>query len=72
MIESLSKRSLEHTDVVISAHTHIPEIKQGNPMYINPGECSGWLYGKNTVAVLDLQTMHAEIVDLSEVSLDII
>lgn len=68
MIESFSKRSRMNTDIIISAHTHIPEIKQGSPMYINPGECGAWLYGKSTVAVLDLETTHAEIIDLSTVS----
>ncbi len=70
MLESLSKRAKTMTDVIISAHTHIPEIKQNSPMYINPGECCGWINGKNTVAVLDLKTFCAEIIDLSTLSLD--
>ncbi|MCK6468033.1 MAG: metallophosphoesterase [Candidatus Brocadia sinica] len=70
MLESLSKRSKENTDIIISAHTHVPEIKEGSPLYVNPGECGAWLSGKSTVAVLDLETSRAEIVDLSEVSLD--
>lgn len=70
MLESLSKRAKTMTDVIISAHTHVPEIKQNSPMYINPGECSGWINGKNTVAVLDLKTFYAEIIDLSTLSLD--
>ena len=57
-----------NTDIIIGAHTHVPEIKQGNPMYINPGECGGWLSGKSTVMVLDLETFRAEIIDLSMVS----
>ena len=68
MLENLSKRSKMNTDIIISAHTHVPEIKQGKPMYINPGECGGWLSGKSTVMVLDLETFRAEIVDLSTVS----
>ncbi|MCF6150035.1 MAG: metallophosphoesterase [Candidatus Kuenenia sp.] len=55
----------EDVDIIISAHTHIPEIKQGKPFYINPGECCGWLSGKSTVALMDLKTLHAEIIDLS-------
>ena len=65
MIECLSKRSKENTDIVISAHTHIPEIKQGHPMYLNPGECCGWVSGRSTVAILNLETLHAEIIYLS-------
>ena len=70
MLESILKRSKMNSDIIISAHTHIPGIKQGGPMYINPGECCGWLNGKSTVVILDLKTSHAEIVNLSEVSLD--
>ncbi len=68
MLDCLSKRSSMNTDFIISAHTHVPEIRQGKPMYINPGECCGWLNGKSTVVVLDIETSHAEIIDLSTVS----
>lgn len=70
MLESLSRRSKMNTDFIVYAHTHIPEIRPGLPMYINPGECGGWLNGKNTVAILDLKTFQADIIDLSTVSLD--
>lgn len=70
MIDDILKRSTKGIDIIISAHTHIPEIKGANPVYINPGECCGWLNGRSTVAMLDIKTLHAEIVDLSEVSLD--
>jgi uncharacterized protein len=66
-IDSLSKRSMEYTDIIIYAHTHIPEIKGGHPLFINPGECGEWLYGKSTVAILDTGTSHADIIDLSSV-----
>lgn len=65
MLDCLSKRSKMNTDIIISAHTHIPEIKKEGPLYINPGECCGWLHGKSTVAVLDLEVSQAEIIDLS-------
>ncbi|GAB62921.1 MAG: metallophosphoesterase [Candidatus Jettenia sp.] len=71
MLDCLSKRSKMNTDIIISAHTHIPEIKKENPVYINPGECCGWLHGRSTVAVLDLEVSRAEIIDLSNVSPDI-
>lgn len=44
-----------------------PEIKRESPLFINPGECGGWLYGKSTVAILDMGTSHADIIDLSSV-----
>ncbi|TVM00133.1 MAG: YfcE family phosphodiesterase [Candidatus Brocadia sp. WS118] len=70
MLESLSKRSKLNTDIIIYAHTHVPEIKTGLPMYINPGECGGWLNGRNTVAILDIMASQADIIDLSAISLD--
>jgi hypothetical protein len=54
-----------HYDLVIYGHTHEAEIRQvKNTLIINPGEASGWLYGKITVAVADLSKMTAEIIYL--------
>jgi putative phosphoesterase len=52
-------------DLVIYGHTHEPVIQRVKDAWIiNPGEVCGWLYGKPTVAVIDLKTMQAEIVKL--------
>ncbi|OGS22929.1 MAG: hypothetical protein A2252_07570 [Elusimicrobia bacterium RIFOXYA2_FULL_39_19] len=52
-------------DVIIYGHTHIAEIKtQGKTLIINPGEACGWLHGKSTAAVLDLQTLKCEIIEI--------
>ncbi len=55
-------------DVVIYGHTHKAEIeKKGNKkeaLVINPGECCGYLTGKRTVALLDLEKVEAEIIEL--------
>ena len=52
-------------DLVIYGHTHTPDIRTvNNTLIINPGEASGWLYGKPTVAVADLSAMTAEIIEL--------
>jgi uncharacterized protein len=46
-------------------HTHRPEIKQqGETLIVNPGECGGWLFGLSTVAIADLDTLEAEIIEL--------
>ena len=70
MLESLSKRSIMNTDIIVSAHTHTPEIRYGSPMYVNPGECCGWLNEKSTVMVMEIDTLKVDIIDLSEISLD--
>ena len=52
-------------DIIIYGHTHEPVIeKQGRVLVINPGECGGWLKGKSTVALADLDQMTAELVEI--------
>ena len=52
-------------DVIIYGHTHKPEMRRArNSLLINPGETGGWLTGKNSVALLDPETLEAEIVFL--------
>ena len=52
---------------VISGHTHqiVNELK-GGKLFLNPGECCGWVTDRCTVAVLDLDTMSAQIVDVHD------
>lgn len=51
-------------DVVIYGHTHRAEVREPEPLVINPGECGGWLEGTSTVALLDLDVMRVELVRL--------
>jgi len=52
-------------DVVIRGHTHDPGVKivDGIPV-INPGECSGVLSGRSTVAILEISNLNIEIAEL--------
>lgn len=52
-------------DLVIYGHTHEPVVKHiKNTLLLNPGELCGWLYGKPSVALVDLNKMKAEIIQL--------
>lgn len=51
-------------DLIVTGHTHKPEIKKGHPVIINPGECCGYLSDRCTVAVFDTQKRKGEIIDL--------
>ncbi|MEM9348292.1 MAG: metallophosphoesterase [Planctomycetota bacterium] len=59
-------------DVVISGHNHEASVElkdtptnlSGKQLLLNPGECCGWVNDRCTVAVLDLDTMKADIVDI--------
>ncbi len=54
-----------HYDLVVYGHTHKADIRKvKNTLVVNPGEVSTWLYGKATVALVDLNRMEGEIVEL--------
>lgn len=62
MTEALS--TCEKYDFFITGHTHKPYIKKSrNTLIINPGECCGYLTGKRTFAILDLEKDYAEIIE---------
>ena len=48
----------------VYGHTHKAEIKKGDCVILNPGECGGWVSGKRTVAVLNPSVMEVEIVEI--------
>jgi len=53
-------------DVVISGHTHeVVNETQDGVLYLNPGECCGWLTDRCTVALLDTDTLRAEIIEVA-------
>ncbi|MEI6512217.1 MAG: metallophosphoesterase [bacterium] len=51
-------------NLIIYGHTHQLETTKGNPLIINPGELCGWLTGKATCVILDLDTMEPEVITL--------
>lgn len=55
----------ERADIIITGHTHevVNEHKNGK-LFLNPGECCGWLYGRCTVAVIDTDSLSAEIIEV--------
>ncbi len=53
-----------HYDLIVYGHTHDPDLRDGTPAVVNPGESSGWLTGRATVAVFDTERMRAELVVL--------
>jgi uncharacterized protein len=51
-------------DLIVHGHTHEAYIRPGPPMVLNPGEVCGYVAGRGTVAIVDLDAMAAEIIDL--------
>jgi len=52
----------EKADIIISGHSHKAGISRvAGKLLVNPGECSGWLSGRSTVALLDTDKLSARI-----------
>lgn len=55
-------------DIAVFGHTHKPRIEhdeQGR-LQINPGETSGWSFGRPTIVLLDTATRVATVCDLRD------
>ena len=64
-IDWLKPADTQGADIVITGHTHavVNEVREGR-LYLNPGECCGWVGGRCTVALLDLDKPAAEIIEV--------
>jgi len=51
-------------NLIVYGHTHKPLLQLGKTLVINPGECGGWLFGKSTIAIVDLEEMAGKIIEL--------
>jgi uncharacterized protein len=65
--EWLKPQDFAASEVVIGGHTHevVNEVRNGK-LFLNPGECCGWITGRCTVALLDTDALKAEIVEVHE------
>ncbi len=53
-------------DVIITGHSHeVVNERRGGKLFLNPGECCGWLSGKCTVAILETDSLSAEIIEVT-------
>jgi putative phosphoesterase len=49
-------------DALLHGHHHRQVIaRRGGTLILNPGECAGWLEGRNSIGVLDLAHLEVEI-----------
>jgi len=51
-------------DLVIYGHTHRVRVEGRQRVLLNPGSCAGYLSGRASVAVVDLETLEVELIDL--------
>ncbi|MBL7141039.1 MAG: metallophosphoesterase [Planctomycetes bacterium] len=58
----LAHEDFEASDILVFGHTHQAEVRrEEGRLVVNPGECAGWLTGRCTVAVIDTDTLSADI-----------
>ena len=63
-VEQLDESDYE-IDLVLYGETHEPEIRRkGKCLIVNPGETCGWVTGTSTAAIVNLETLEAEIIRL--------
>jgi hypothetical protein len=64
-VSALPDVSAKRAYAVVYGHTHKHEdAVRGGARYINPGECGGWLYGKKTAMILDLETGETRLLEI--------
>jgi hypothetical protein len=53
-------------DVAVFGHTHKPRIERDDAgrLLINPGETSGWTFGRPTIALYDTEARKADVIEL--------
>ena len=53
-------------ELAICGRTHQPAICFGPPLAVSPGEAGGWLTGRATGVIVDLENLTAEVVEFGK------
>lgn len=66
-IDWLKPTDIAKANLVITGHTHqvVSETKDGK-LFLNPGECCGWLTDRCTIALVDLATLKVDMIEVHE------
>ena len=60
----IDSKMLEENDLILHGHTHRYRMEKiGKTIIFNPGECAGFMKGKNQVGLIDLNEMKARVVN---------
>lgn len=51
-------------DVIVYGHTHKVSVERNQCLVVNPGEACGWLTGRSTAALLDLERLDVSVHEL--------
>ena len=60
----IDSNMLEENDLILHGHTHRYRMEKiGKTIIFNPGECAGFMKGKNQVGLLDLNEMKPKVIN---------
>ncbi len=64
-VDGCSPEVIAEADIIVTGHTHevVNAVRDGR-LFLNPGECCGWVTGRCTVAILDTAGPSAEIIEV--------
>jgi putative phosphoesterase len=58
-------KDIERADVVVTGHTHEAGVdRRDGRLFVNPGECCGWVTGRCTIGVLNTESREVELCDV--------
>jgi putative phosphoesterase len=64
-IDWCERTDIDRADIIITGHTHaVVNERRGDKLYLNPGECCGWVSRKCTAALLDMTKRSARVMEL--------
>jgi len=64
-VEWCRPEQIARADIVVTGHTHEVVNEQRNgKLFLNPGECCGWVNGRCTAAILDTEALSVEILEV--------
>jgi len=56
---------VDRADIIVTGHTHeVVNRFDAGKLFLNPGECCGWVHGRCTMAILDTDGPSAEVCEL--------
>lgn len=64
-VDWCSPDDIERADLIVTGHTHQVAIdKRDGKIFVNPGECCGWVTGRCTIATIDLDNDEVELIEI--------
>jgi putative phosphoesterase len=64
-LEWCRREDVARADVIISGHTHqVMAERRDGKLFVNPGECCGWVSGRATAAIVDLETSEVNVLEV--------